>query len=431
MKESVSFVVTGDSFITRRNMQNKSQSFYELKDIICKGDVKFTNLEVTTHDFEGYPHAFSGGTWAIAEPNVLKDIKAFGFNLVNCANNHAMDYSEGGLLATIQHLKQEMLPYAGIGKHLAEASKPTYIETENGRIALVAVTTTFHESWMAGEQRKDMKGRPGVNGLRINSEYTVEKKYYDSLKSLVHKIDINAQYNLDVKEGFAVEKENVLKFGQYDFVEGTENKSYRYPHNQDKTRIIKSIMEAKRQADFVLVSIHSHEMEDEDKSKPAEFMKQFARECIDAGACAILGHGPHILRGIEIYKHCPIFYSLGNFIFQNDTVSHLPADFYNKYSLSGDCDVAEALDVRNKDNTIGLGVNPYVWESVIAHFVMDIHGLKSIELYPIDLGFDLPPYRRGWPALSHNKRIVDRLTQLSAEFGTKIVTSEDGGMIKL
>lgn len=100
--------------------------------------------------------------------------------------------------------------------------------------------------------------------------------------------------------------------------------------------MLRRIDEAKRQADYVLVSIHAHEMEGETKEKPAEFLKTFARACIDQGAHAVIGHGPHIVRGIEIYKNRPIFYSLGNFIFQNDTVSCLPAEFYEKYGLGHD-----------------------------------------------------------------------------------------------
>jgi hypothetical protein len=35
---------------------------------------------------------------------------------------------------------------------------------------------------------------------------------------------------------------------------------------------------------------------------------------IDAGADAVVGHGPHVLRGIEFYRGRPIAYSLGNFL---------------------------------------------------------------------------------------------------------------------
>ena len=54
---------------------------------------------------------------------------------------------------------------------------------------------------------------------------------------------------------------------------------------------------------------------------PADFIPIFARAVIDAGADVFVGHGPHVLRGIEIYKGKPIFYSLSNFIFQNETAA--------------------------------------------------------------------------------------------------------------
>lgn len=43
-------------------------------------------------------------------------------------------------------------------------------------------------------------------------------------------------------------------------------------------------------------------------------LRKFARAVIDAGADAVVGHGPHVLRGIEFYKERPIAYSLGNFV---------------------------------------------------------------------------------------------------------------------
>ncbi|MET0586739.1 MAG: CapA family protein, partial [Candidatus Binatia bacterium] len=51
-----------------------------------------------------------------------------------------------------------------------------------------------------------------------------------------------------------------------------------------------------------------------------DFVRDFARRCIDAGADVFATHGPHILMRIEIYHRKPIFYSLGNLIMQNDTL---------------------------------------------------------------------------------------------------------------
>ena len=67
---------------------------------------------------------------------------------------------------------------------------------------------------------------------------------------------------------------------------------------------------------------------------------------IDAGADVFVGHGPHVLRGIEIYKGKPIFYSLANFIFQNETVLRMPEDSYEEYSLGDGAQPADYLDAR-------------------------------------------------------------------------------------
>ncbi|HXG23747.1 MAG TPA: CapA family protein, partial [Chthonomonadales bacterium] len=43
--------------------------------------------------------------------------------------------------------------------------------------------------------------------------------------------------------------------------------------------------------------------------------QQIARAAIDAGADMVIGHHPHVVQDTEIYKGKPIFYSLGNFVF--------------------------------------------------------------------------------------------------------------------
>src|SRR5262249_5007451 len=69
---------------------------------------------------------------------------------------------------------------------------------------------------------------------------------------------------------------------------------------------------AKQSADLVLVSLHwgVHFT-----ARPCDYQVTVAHAAIDAGATAIIGHHPHQLQGIELYKGCIIFYSLGNFSF--------------------------------------------------------------------------------------------------------------------
>lgn len=72
------------------------------------------------------------------------------------------------------------------------------------------------------------------------------------------------------------------------------------------------ITEAKRKADHVIVVIHGGH---EDYTLPSPRMKMTYRFFVDAGASVVIGHHTHSFSGYEIYKNSPIFYSLGNFIF--------------------------------------------------------------------------------------------------------------------
>ncbi len=66
--------------------------------------------------------------------------------------------------------------------------------------------------------------------------------------------------------------------------------------------------------DAVFVVIH---WGDEYEDAPANYQQRYARKLIDRGVTAVIGHHPHVLQGIERYKHGAIAYSLGNFLFEN------------------------------------------------------------------------------------------------------------------
>ena len=168
-----------------------------------------------------------------------------------------------------------------------------------------------------------------------------------------------------------------------------------------------------------------------DKTVPADFLRSFAQSCISAGAHAVIGHGPHVLRGIEIFQNRPIFYSLGNFIFQNETVENLPADFYEKYELGLTENVADALDKRSATNTKGFAVNPWAWKSVVARFGIEGEALTHLELFPVELGFGESRPRRGFPRPSEDPAILRHLAELSARYGTRIASELNIGRVLL
>ena len=146
----VSFIASGDSFITRHVADCGYPGFDEIRDLIKSHDVSFANLEMTFHRQEGYPAATSGGTWAMTNPTMLDDMLRYGFNIFNTANNHSGDFGQGGVSATIKHLNERKMCFTGTGNTLQEASRACYLETRNARVALIGVTATLDPAAVAG-----------------------------------------------------------------------------------------------------------------------------------------------------------------------------------------------------------------------------------------------------------------------------------------
>jgi len=77
----------------------------------------------------------------------------------------------------------------------------------------------------------------------------------------------------------------------------------------------RKIKEAKRIVDILIVVFH---WGNEYEIEPTENQKYFAHKAIDLGADLVVGHHPHVVQKIEKYKEKLIFYSLGNFTFDQD-----------------------------------------------------------------------------------------------------------------
>jgi AmmeMemoRadiSam system protein B len=82
--------------------------------------------------------------------------------------------------------------------------------------------------------------------------------------------------------------------------------------NTDIASAIELVKKGEQEADFVIVNIHWG-VEYQTTSHPRQ--QTLAHQFIDAGADVILGHHPHVTQEIEVYQNRPIFYSMGNFIF--------------------------------------------------------------------------------------------------------------------
>jgi poly-gamma-glutamate synthesis protein (capsule biosynthesis protein) len=74
----------------------------------------------------------------------------------------------------------------------------------------------------------------------------------------------------------------------------------------------KDIKEARSRADIVIVAFHWGA---ERMRLPKDYQRDLAHTAINSGAQMVIGHHPHVIQPVEVYKSGVIFYSLGNFVF--------------------------------------------------------------------------------------------------------------------
>jgi poly-gamma-glutamate capsule biosynthesis protein CapA/YwtB (metallophosphatase superfamily) len=217
---------------------NNGRDFFEPVESALRSDLQMANLEepLTSVASSGKCGAALGKTcFAFRAPpsyaNVLKDA---GFDLVNIANNHAIDFGENGHTQTKQSLTDAGVKYTG----------------PPGMIATIT-----------------------VKGVRIA----------------------------------------VLGFAPYPWANDL----------RDIAAAADLVRTAKKSADLVIIQAHmGAEGAAYQHVKPGTqtFLGEdrgdaiaFSHAMIDAGAGIVIGHGPHVLRGMEFYKGHLIAYSLGNF----------------------------------------------------------------------------------------------------------------------
>lgn len=319
-KEPIRFTAAGDILITKK-IPRENDGIAEISRYIKRGDIRMANLETTVTDGTCFASAFSGGTWLTVDKSCLLDIKRYGFNMLGLANNHSMDYSYEGLNMTIDNVNKAGFFYAGSGKNLYEAARPAMIETKNGRVGVIDICSTFENAARAGSQTPRIPGRPGLNALRTHNLYKITKEHAAYLEEINKNTGLNSLREKHRAQGFIPSlAENRMEFGTMEFtiVDSNEQEGrWSYSDKRDVERTLNGIKEALYTCEAVVIMIHSHEIKADQEYEADYFMEEFAHACIDAGACAVVGSGTHQMKGIEFYKDCPIFYCLGNFIFEN------------------------------------------------------------------------------------------------------------------
>jgi poly-gamma-glutamate capsule biosynthesis protein CapA/YwtB (metallophosphatase superfamily) len=377
-KQTIAVTLAGQSMI-RSDIRATAPAAVAGIESLLSGDVIFTNLEGTIAE-QG--ESTGEGRGFLAPPEALDALKTFGFNLLALSSNHSFDLKAAGIQNAIREADTRGLVHAGTGDNLADASAPAYLHTPKGTVALVASA-----SGLIGAGAGATADHPGVNELRIE----------------------------------AGGKPNEAT----DDLPGAPANT---PDADDARRILASIREAHAKADLVIVYQHNHVFGNKsfstlfnegmpERLAPNAWLVKWTHAEVDAGADIIVMHGAPLLHGVEIYRGRPIFYDLGNFIY-------------------------------NLPPVLTYIHEPINWESAVAHLEFQGRALRSVTFQPIVLniiGEGQPDAHseytnnqfldtRGLPSAATGAKagyILQRLADESKPFGTTIEIADGTGRIKL
>jgi len=422
----------GDVIIVRPASRLNDAGLQSALKVIRDSDVGFGNFESLIRDERTFDGPLGGSM--VGTKEVAADLKSMGFALMNRAGNHLMDSGQEGIAETARLMDDAGLVYAGYGRNLDEARAPRFAETPKGRIGLVGMYSEIAggQSRLAATARVGITGgRPGLNALNLTRAIAVTPEHLALLKRVKDGVFAHrTEYANPVRPPSGDSDSSVEMFGAL-YKAGSRPGELTYAMNpRDLQENLRSIKNGKEYADFMIATIHAHQGDSILQSflfedHPPDFLVELAHAAIDNGADAFVGHGPHVLRGIEIYRGKPIFYDLG--------------EFFREWDWSCDCNFSANGDVTQAENVVrgleGRGVvEPINYESAIALSTFDKGTLREIRIHPIWGRHDGPLSRRGLPMTAPPEvaqRILQRLQKLSQPLGTTIAIEGNVGVIRV
>jgi poly-gamma-glutamate synthesis protein (capsule biosynthesis protein) len=207
-----------------------------------------------------------GGFTELTDPEHAKALRLGNFDVLTFASNHGMDLGPDVLLETISVLRDLGFKVVGAGANIAEARRPEFVQKKGVTIGFLSYCSVLRPNFQAGETSA------GAAPMRAYTHYL-----------------------------------------QTDYQPGTAPKILTFPYAEDLQAMTDDIRAAKQECDLLSVSYHwgLHGV----KGALAMYQPQVAHAALDAGADMIIGTHPHRLKAIEVYNGKPIFYSLGNFCF--------------------------------------------------------------------------------------------------------------------
>jgi poly-gamma-glutamate synthesis protein (capsule biosynthesis protein) len=273
-----------------------------------------------------------------SDPAVANALRKVGFDALSVAGNHALDFGTVALTDTLAALRDAGIGACGVGASLEEARAPAIIEARGRRVAVLSYCSILPTGYAAE------RARAGCAPLRAYTHF--------------HHVEPDQP--------------------------GTPPRVLTFTDQGDLDALVADVRAARERADVVLLSIHwgLHFT----RATLADYQRVVARAAIDAGAHAILGHHPHVLKAIELYRGRPIFYSLGNFAIEQPYVFN--ADIQREQSFQDISSLSKGWQPNAKFIT-----PPDTRHTVIARLEFHDDGAIAASFVPCQIDDDAVPIR--------------------------------------
>jgi poly-gamma-glutamate capsule biosynthesis protein CapA/YwtB (metallophosphatase superfamily) len=258
--QAVTLAAVGDIHIDRVPPEGLMR---HVADEIRSADIRFANSEQMFSQ-GGCPDPHHA---TFSHPRNIPALQEVGFDVVSLANNHTMDWGAAALLDSIERLESAGIRQVGAGPDMAAARKPVIIERKGVKVGFLAYNCTGPDGFEATSDK------PGNAAVRI---WTI----YD----------------------------------KWDYQPATPPQIISMARKDDLAAMCEDVAALARSCDVCVVSFHwgQHYI----PRVIPDYCFEVGRAAVDAGAHLILGGHPHMLKGAEMYKGRAIFYSLGNFAFE-------------------------------------------------------------------------------------------------------------------
>ncbi len=263
----VTLVAGGD--VNVQDRRAPARAFDGVRSTLDAADIRFVNLEGplsgTTPPGSG-PDIAHKPNWRHSDPAMVEALTTAHIDVVSCANN--VTFPPAAALSSLSVLDAAGIGHCGAGATIAAAHQPAVVERGGEAVAFLAYTSIC---WPFGHAAT--RDTPGVAAMRATTSYRPD-----------------------------------YRVGE---VPGRAPTVLTAPVETDLQRLTSDVRNAQQSVDRVVVSIHWG-IPGQDV---CDYQRTVGHAAIDAGASIVVGHGPHSVHPVEMYRGKPIFYSVGNLVF--------------------------------------------------------------------------------------------------------------------